>query len=138
MAESARLVAVNAGTAEIGHMQRLLTSPRLQCLNQISHPDTKHRAVLRLIKAGAAGSHGNQQTIQSIQKGRICPWLTGPVDAWMIHQLTQLTQPRRIGDRSGELETLTAQMSGDSCTDIATTDNSETKSHGVASTVYTT
>ena len=56
----------------------------------------------------------------------------------MIHQLTQLTQTRWIGDRSCELEPLTAQMGGDSSTDIATTDNSETKSHGVASTVYTT
>ena len=64
--------------------------------------------------------------------------ISGLVDAGVVHQIAQLAQPGRVGHRSGELKTSAAQVSRHRRADITAADNSETGSHGDASTVYTT
>ena len=133
MTQATGLIAVDTRTTEVSDMKRVMGWASLHGPNQVSNPQTEDRAVLGFIEAGPAGGHGNQKTIQVVQKGVICSRVPGFVNAWVVNQLTQLGQTGGIGHRAGDLMAQASQMGGDGRPDIATTDNSESKPHGDAS-----
>ena len=59
-------------------------------------------------------------------------------NAGVIHKLAKLSESGGVRQRSGDLVPQAPLMSSHRGTDVATTDNSETKAHGEASAVHTT
>ena len=134
MAQLTSLIAINTRTTQIGDVQAVMGTASIHGPNQIRDPGTEDGAVLGFIEAGAAGSHGNQKTILFVQEGVVSSRVSGPVDARMIDKLTQVRQTGGIGHRAGDLMPQASQMGGDGSAYISTTDNSESKPHGDAST----
>ena len=72
---SDRLIAVDTRTTGVSDVKRVMGWANLHGPNQVGNPQTEDRAVLGFIEAGPAGGHGNQKTIQVVQKGDL---LQGP------------------------------------------------------------
>ena len=117
-------------------MQRSTPLALTQRLNKGRHRLAVNLLVLIFFKGGGGGRHRNQNPIKPIQETGIRHWIASVVEAGVVDQIAELSQPSRAGGGAENLMALAPEMGGESGSDISTTHNPETARHVRSNTFY--
>ena len=119
-------------------MQRSVSLALTQRLNKGRYRLAVNLLVLIFFKGGGGGRHRNQDLIEPIQETGIRHRIASVVEAGVVDQIAELSQPSGAGGGTDNLMALAPEMGGDSGSDVSTPHNPETARHVRSNTFYRT
>jgi hypothetical protein len=106
-------------------MQRVSTRTVAEGINEGRNRFSIHLLVLILFKSCGGWGHGDQNTIETVQKADISHGVASAVDAGMVNDIAEFTKPARTCGGANNLVAQTPEMDSDCGSDVSTTNNPE-------------